>query len=58
MFKVDIDEHAELAMEYDVSAIPAVYGLRDGKVIDKFIGSKGDNEITEFIQTLTKSNNK
>ena len=56
LFKVDIDAHAELAMEYEVTAVPTVLGLRDGKVIGKIIGSQSDNEIVNFIQTLINSN--
>ena len=56
LFKVDIDAHTELAMEYDVNAVPTVLGLKEGKVIAKFIGSQSDNEIVKFIQTLINSN--
>ena len=55
LVKVDVDDLAELAMEYEVSAVPAVVGLAGGKVIDRFVGSQGDNEISRFIQNLIKS---
>ena len=55
VFKVDIDNDAELAMEYSVTAVPAVMGLANGKVIDKFVGSQDNNHITEFIQKLIDS---
>lgn len=56
LFKVDIDAHTELAMEYEVTAVPTVLGLREGKVIGKIIGSQSDNEIMKFIKTLISSN--
>ena len=52
LVKVDVDDHSELAMEYDVSSIPAVIAVREGKLIEKFIGAQDDNEIKKFIQKL------
>ena len=58
LFKVDIDDHTELAMEYNVTAVPTVLGLKEGKVISKIIGSQSDNEIVKFIRTLINSDDK
>ena len=55
LIKVDIDYDSELAMEYSVTAVPAVLGMANGKVINKFIGVQDNNQITKFIQRLTDS---
>src|SRR5205823_10462509 len=36
--KVDTDRDAELAIQFGVRSIPAVFGLRDGKAVDGFVG--------------------
>ena len=52
--KVDIDDYGELAVEYDVTAVPTVLGVMNGKVIDRFIGTQDNNEIKRFIEALVK----
>lgn len=54
LVKVDVDEHTNLAMEYDVSAVPTVLAVSEGKVIDKLIGSQDDSEVTRFFKKLIK----
>jgi len=50
--KVDIDEHDDLAMEYQVSAVPVVFAVKSGRVADKFIGLQEPDRITSFIRGL------
>lgn len=38
VLKVDTDEFPDLAMEYNVSAIPAVFYLKNGKVVGSSVG--------------------
>uniref|UniRef100_V9KY26 Thioredoxin, mitochondrial n=1 Tax=Callorhinchus milii TaxID=7868 RepID=V9KY26_CALMI len=52
MAKVDIDDHTDLAIQYEVSSVPTVMGVRDGRVVDKFIGVKSDDELEAFISKL------
>jgi thioredoxin-like negative regulator of GroEL len=35
-----------------VSSIPAIYGVKNGKVINKFVGVKDNDELTAFIEEL------
>merc|ERR1712211_230547 len=35
---VDIDDLAELAMEHNVNAVPTVVAIKEGKVVDRFVG--------------------
>jgi len=50
--KVDIDNVSELAMEYGVSAIPAVLAIKDGKITDKFVGLQDEVRIEAFVNKL------
>lgn len=38
---VDIDDLADLALEHGVNAVPTVLGVKDGMVVDKFVGLIG-----------------
>ena len=50
--KVDIDDNAEIAMEYSIEAVPAVLTFKDGKVIDKVIGLKDDDQLITLVDKL------
>lgn len=50
--KVDIDEVSDLALEYDVSAVPSVLAIKDGKVVDKFVGLQEETRIEAFVNRL------
>ncbi|KAF2358210.1 Thioredoxin [Trinorchestia longiramus] len=47
--KVDIDDISDVALEYGVSAVPSVIAVRNGKVVDKFVGLQEENRIESFI---------
>ncbi len=50
--KVNVDENPRTAQAFQVQGIPAVYALRDGKVVDGFVGAQGEAAVTEFVQRL------
>lgn len=52
MAKVDIDDHTDLALEYEVSAVPTVIAVKDGKVVDKFVGLKEEDQLEAFVKKL------
>jgi len=35
-----------------VEAVPTVIAMKDGKVVDKFVGLKDDADLETFIQKL------
>ena len=46
--KVDTEREPELAAQFGVRSIPAVFGVRDGKAVDGFLGAAarvGDPEL-------------
>lgn len=49
---VDIDDLGDLAMEFDVSAVPTVLGVKDGKVVDRFVGLIDEDKLGAFINNL------
>uniref|UniRef100_A0A0K2TQV2 Thioredoxin 2 [Homo sapiens] n=1 Tax=Lepeophtheirus salmonis TaxID=72036 RepID=A0A0K2TQV2_LEPSM len=49
---VDIDELSDIAMEHSVSAVPTVLALKDGKIVDKFIGLIEEDKLFSFIENL------
>ncbi|XP_052027899.1 thioredoxin, mitochondrial-like [Apodemus sylvaticus] len=52
MAKVDIDDHTDLAIEYKVSAVPTVLAIKNGDVVDKFVGIKDEDQLEAFLKKL------
>ena len=50
--KVNVDENPQVAATFQVQSIPAVYALRDGKVVDGFIGALPEVQVAEFVARL------
>ena len=49
---VDIDDLADIAMEHGVNAVPTVIGLKNGEVVDKFVGLVDEDKLSSFIAKL------
>jgi putative thioredoxin len=50
--KVDVDSNRQTADAFQVQGIPAVYALRDGQIIDGFVGAQPEAQVREFVQRL------
>ena len=50
--KVDVDANPGVAASFRVQSIPAVYALRDGQVVDHFIGALPEPQVREFVERL------
>jgi putative thioredoxin len=50
--KVNIDDNPQVAASFQVQSIPAVYALRDGKVVDGFIGAVPEAQVAQFVERL------
>lgn len=50
--KVNVDENPEVSASFRVQGIPAVYALRDAKVVDHFVGARGQSEVEAFVDRL------
>ena len=52
LVKVNIDENPQVAAAFQVQSIPAVYALRDGVVVDGFVGAYPEQVVREFVANL------
>ncbi|WCO65626.1 tetratricopeptide repeat protein [Iamia majanohamensis] len=50
--KVNVDENPQVAQAFRVQGIPAVFGLRNGAVLDSFVGAQGRQAVEAFVQGL------
>jgi putative thioredoxin len=50
--KVNVDENPTVSSSFKVQSIPAVFAVRDGAVVDQFIGAQPEAEIRAFIERL------
>jgi putative thioredoxin len=50
--KVDTDANPGVANAFQVQSIPAVYAMKDGKVVDGFIGAQPEWAVAEFVGKL------
>jgi putative thioredoxin len=55
LVKINVDENPQASAAFRVQGIPAVYALRDGKVVDGFVGAQGENEVRGFVAGLLPS---
>ncbi len=50
--KVNVDENPAVSARFAVQSIPAVFALRDGKIVDQFIGALPEDGVAEFVARL------
>ncbi len=50
--KVDVDSCPQVAQAFQIQSIPAVYAMKDGKIVDGFVGAQSENVVSEFIKNL------
>jgi putative thioredoxin len=53
--KVNVDENPAVGQAFKVQSIPAVYALKDGAVVDNFMGAYPENEVQRFVDKLLPS---
>ena len=54
--KVDVDENSIIASEYKITGIPTTLFVKNGKVINKFVGAMNYNNMKQILEKI-KSNN-
>jgi thioredoxin 1 len=52
--KVNVEEGQELAQKFNVTSIPNLVLLKDGEVIEQFIGSIPSEELEKVLKTFVK----
>ena len=53
--KVNVDENPSIGQAFRVQSIPAVYAVKDGRIVDGFVGAQGEAAVVEFISRLLPS---
>jgi putative thioredoxin len=51
--KVNVDENPQISASFKVQSIPAVFALRDGAVVDGFVGAVPEAQVQLFIDRLS-----
>ena len=55
LVKVNVDDNPGISKAFQVQSIPAVYALRNGEVVDGFVGAYPEHVIEQFVQSLLPS---
>lgn len=50
--KVDVDKCPQIAQAFQAQSIPAVYAMKDGKILDGFVGAQPEHVVNEFVKKL------
>ena len=50
--KVNVDQNPQLSINYGITSIPAILFLKDGKVVDKLVGSQPKGNFVKKIEAL------
>jgi thioredoxin 1 len=50
--KCDIEEADDLTMEYGIRNVPTVIFIKDGKVVERFVGYKSKSEVQAKFEAL------
>ena len=53
LVKINVDENQQLAMQFQVQSIPAVYAFKGGRPVDGFMGALPESQLKQFIERLT-----
>ena len=53
--KVNVDQQRELAMDFQVSSIPMLVLMKDGKAVAKSVGYRPKAEIAAMVDQATKA---
>jgi putative thioredoxin len=53
--KVNVDENPQISAQFQVQSIPAVYALRDGRIVDGFLGAVPERDVERFVESLLPS---
>jgi len=50
LLTVDVDANWDLAAQYDINSIPAVFFFKNGEIVDNFVGVMPEDEIVKKIE--------
>jgi putative thioredoxin len=50
--KINVDENPRASATFQVQSIPAVFAIRDRKIVNGFIGAQGEAAVRQFVDSL------
>lgn len=50
--KIDVDANPNSAAAFGVQSIPAVFAMKDAKIVDQFIGAQPEAAVRQFVEGL------
>jgi len=50
--KINIDEEQDLAVKFGVRSIPAIFILKDGEVVESFVGVKDKSTLVNSLKSV------
>lgn len=53
--KINTDDNPNVAGEFGVQGIPAVFAVRDGQVVNEFVGLLPESQLREFLRQIMPS---
>src|SRR5579883_2621255 len=53
LVKIDVDANQQLAAQFRVQSIPAVFAFKGGRPVDGFMGALPESQLKQFIERLT-----
>ena len=54
VFKIDVDENQEIAIRYDITAMPTLIFFKDGEEVERQVGYMEESEIINLINDFCK----
>jgi len=54
--KINVDDNPASAQAFRVQGIPAVFAIKDGEVVDSFVGAYPESAVREFVGKLAPAN--
>jgi putative thioredoxin len=51
--KVDVDANPRVSATFQVQSIPAVYAIKDRRVVDSFVGALPEPAVRQFVEQLS-----
>ncbi|KAL1400823.1 hypothetical protein pipiens_007125 [Culex pipiens pipiens] len=54
--KVDIDEHSDLALDYEVASVPVLLAIRNGKVEQRLVGLQDTDKLRNWVENVHTPN--
>lgn len=55
LVKINIDENPDIARQFRIQSIPAVYAFKNGQPVDGFMGALPESQVKQFVMKLAGS---